>query len=135
MSVATRHRRNTLEKQKVKLVIGFNALQKEIDCIVDTGNSLCTPYSGKPVIVAEKAEFEGIIPQTFPDNSDVKPIIIPFNSLGCKKGVLYGFKPDYAYFVCDGRRTRVRRAVIGLYDGTLSTDGNYKGLVNPVLIA
>jgi len=135
LAVAARNRRNTIEKQKIKLVIGLNKEQKEIDCIVDTGNSLCTPYSGKPVIVAEKTELDGMLPQSFPENSEIKPIVIPFRSLGCDKGVIYGFTPDYAYFVHNGRRKRIRRAVIGLYDGALSTDGNYKGLVNPVLIA
>ena len=135
LSVASRHHKRTIEKQKIKLVIGLNSKQSEIDCIIDTGNSLCTPYSGKPVIVAERTELNGIIPSDFPENSDIKPIIIPFNSLGCDKGVIYGFKPDYAYFLCDGKKKKIRRAVIGLYDGILSTDGNFKGLVNPVLIA
>ncbi len=134
LSVAAKHHRRTVEKQKIKLVFGIDSSEKEVDCIVDTGNSLCTPYSGKPVIITEKSVVDDILPRNFPSESTVKPIVIPFSSVGCNKGVIYGFKPDYAYFIHNGKRKKARRAIIGVYDGVLSIEGNYKGLVNPILI-
>ncbi len=135
LTLVARHRRSVIAKQKVKLVISLNSLEKEIDCIVDTGNSLCTPFSGKPVIVAEKNELEGLLPVNFPQSQEVKPVLIPFRSVGCDKGIIYGFAPDSAYLVHKGKRKKVQKVVIGIYEGNLSTDGNYKGLVNPSLIA
>lgn len=135
LTLAARHRRSVLQKQKIKLIVSLNNFEKEVDCIVDTGNSLYAPFSGKPVIVAEKNELKGLLPDNFPQSRDVKPIMIPFRSVGCDKGVIYGFTPDNAYIIHKGEKKRVQKVVIGLYEGNLSADGNYKGLINPSLIA
>ncbi|MDD4689919.1 MAG: sigma-E processing peptidase SpoIIGA [Eubacteriales bacterium] len=130
-----RLRQGTIVKNKVKIVISANNKENEINCILDTGNSLYTPFSQKPVVVVEEDKIHGLLNGTFPGESNLKPIAIPYNSIGCRGGIIYGFTPEYAYILSNGKRQKLTNFVVGVYKGELSIDGSYNGLISPSLIA
>ncbi|MDO4562703.1 MAG: sigma-E processing peptidase SpoIIGA [Clostridia bacterium] len=110
----------------------------EITALLDTGNSLCDPFDGTPVIVAEYEAIEKIIPETakclFKGGGDycgkAAPLrIIPFHAVGVQGGVLLGFLPDEVFL--DGQSAP--KCVVCAYEGRLAADGSYRALINPTL--
>lgn len=99
----------------VSLYIVFDGNGIWIPALVDTGNELKDPMSGYPVIIVEASAIDSLFPKTLKDYFSTKGIyefmgidmplleagwlgkfrIVPYSSLGCAKGMLPGFKPDY----------------------------------------
>lgn len=91
---------------------------KEYTCIgkVDTGNSVVEPFSGSPVIIAEKSIFQNIQPAT--------TRVIPYAVLG-NNGILNGIKAQKVYI--DNKEV-TKEVYIGIFDGEI--DLNFKSIIN-----
>ncbi len=106
-----------------KIIIEGADQQVELFAKIDTGNSLKEPFSGTPVIVAEKEELSKIT-----DDKDMYRLI-PYNSLG-GSGLLPAFKPKNIYIKKSGKTLE---CYVAIYDGKLST-GSYNCIICPELI-
>lgn len=106
-----------------KVVIEENGQEFELFAKIDTGNSLKEPFSGLPVMVAEKSEFIN-----FADKKDVFRLV-PFTSLG-GNGLLPAYKPEKIYIK---KSKKPLDCYLAIYDGKLST-GSYNCLMSPELI-
>ena len=142
------HRRNKLQKeeQMVSIRIVLGGKQVKADCLVDTGNALYEPIFHRPVIVVESKQLSSLFPEGFKADltsqslkllnklSSLRIFCIPFRSLGQEKGTILGFIPDKVYIIRDDKEIHIPNAIIGAYDGCLSSDDRYNGLLNPVLL-
>ncbi|MBR1693049.1 MAG: sigma-E processing peptidase SpoIIGA [Lachnospiraceae bacterium] len=109
---------------------------KQIHCsgLMDTGNSLYDPISRKPVLILERGEL-------FKNQITIQKQqyrVIPYHSLGTKRGVLEGFVANEVSFTeederAEGQVIRRQNVVIGIYEGTLSKDGAYQMILHPML--
>lgn len=102
--------------------------EKEVTALVDTGNSLTEPLTGRPVSLVEKGLLEDVIglrrPQDF--------CVIPYHSVGKEKGVLEGMTIK-AMSIEDGEELiLVKRPVLALYEGAF-TGGHerYRMILHP----
>lgn len=91
---------------------------KEYSCIgkIDTGNSLTEPFSGSPVIVAEKSIL-----------GDIKgkaARVVPYKALG-NTGIVYAVKANK---VVIDKKEIPKDIYIGIYDGDI--DPNFKAIIN-----
>ncbi len=112
-----------------------------LKAMVDTGNYLKEPYSGKPVALvartaaksfgeladfAEPSKLAGLEdPEKFssggrgsivsPESIDCRRryTLIPFRAVGSQNGILEGIRTDYIFF----RGNQIENAVIAFYDG------------------
>ena len=120
-----------------------------VKAIIDTGNLLKEPITGKSVVVIEKEELIEIFPRYILENlenimgGDVEKIytedeidkyiskfkVIPFSSLGKQNGMLLGFKPDNIKIGLDENEEIDVEGIVGIYDKQLSKIGMYHGLV------
>lgn len=89
----------------------------EFDGLVDTGCSLAEPFSGSPVIVAEKNLFNDFVPPC------EKLRVIPFSSMG-GEGIIKGIKARQVYI---NGRLITGEIYIGFCENTLS--GEVKALI------
>ncbi|MBR6034421.1 MAG: sigma-E processing peptidase SpoIIGA [Clostridia bacterium] len=127
---------------KVKVVINNNEI--EINSLIDTGNMLKEPITGAPVIVIEKNCLEPLIPEMVLNNLDSimkgnhtdipteyiqRFRAIPFSSLGKQNGMLLGIKPDKIYIETEDELIQVQDAIIGIYNGYITKNGLYSGLI------
>lgn len=81
----------------------------EFSAMIDTGNYLKEPMSGRPVIlIGERAAVK-----IKTHIGDERYVIIPFSSAGTRNGILEGIRSDSIYF----RGNEIRNAVIAFYDG------------------
>ncbi len=134
-----------------KVGIFWNGKEVWLDALLDTGNALCEPFSGAPVIVAEydrllpilpiglqNAYREGGVPkiEAIEDEKIRERIrMIPFSSLGKEHGMLVGFRPDGAQLLENEKLKDAGEVVIGIYTRTLARDKSFGALLPPQLAA
>lgn len=114
------------------VVIITNGEKISVDGTADTGNSLCDPFSGKPVIIVTQKVLGDLIPQHINEYlkhgsiENIKGIrLIPCRTInGCS--VIPVFKPDK--ITVNGKSTD---AVVGVLEDDLS---DIECLFNPKLI-
>ncbi|MBO5094798.1 MAG: sigma-E processing peptidase SpoIIGA [Lachnospiraceae bacterium] len=101
-----------------------------VRALVDTGNSLREPISGKPVSIVEKriAEqlFGGVYPTVFR--------AVPFRSIGKGHGILEGYEITELTVTGENEKIKIKKPVVGLFDGRLSTDAAYQMILHPELL-
>ena len=140
---------NKLSKDTMyrKVGIAFDGEEVWLDALLDTGNSLCEPFSGTPVIVAEYASLRPILPPELRTGEDsltaVETIrdeklrgrirMIPFSSLGKEHGMLVGFLPDRAWILENESLRETGDVVVAIYTRQLSKDQSYGALLPPQL--
>lgn len=106
---------------------------KVISCmgLLDTGNHLFDPISGKPVLIVEREELKknGI------EIRKEQYRVIPYHSLGKKDGILEGFVADKVR-ITDMEKAKDKveaKVIIGIYEGKLSNNGSYQMILHPLL--
>lgn len=119
------------------MLIGFKGKKKRVRVLLDTGNLLKEPYTGKPVIIVEKAAIQDIFDEdTFKNfdevlegkrNLPIGMFIIPYKSIGNENGFLVGFRPEYIVLE-DDEKIYVENAVIGICNENLSDNKLYSGI-------
>lgn len=136
--------------------ITLNNENVNINALVDTGNTLLDPISKSPVIIVEFDKLKKFLPEAmqliFSDNNEnnlslIFEIVegseianrmrmIPFRSLGTEEGMLIGFKPDRVEIVnAEKENIFLEDVIIGIYNKTLSKNGDYEALLNPAVLS
>lgn len=130
----------------VLLFIRYNSKQKTIDMVCraeiaeqgkrvevraffDTGNSLKEPFSRKPVSIIEKELVEEIWQTKKPEERKT----IPFHSIGTKHGILQGMVVEELVIWKEDRKITWKKAIVAIYDGSLSQDGSFQMILHPKL--
>lgn len=144
--------RQRLEAVKMPLTIFFEGQGVTVRGLVDTGNSLCDPVSGEPVVVVEHGAIREVLPGPMREagscTGDAIGVIerfmdtpwsgrlrlIPFNSLGNDRGILLGIKPDRVEFLLDSRVQRVEKVVVGIHGRRFDAGEDYNAIINPSLL-
>jgi len=131
-----------------KIGISWNGKEVWMNALLDTGNALCEPFSGAPVIVAEYEKLLPILPEALKEacqlgETAVEQIsderirgrirVIPFSSLGKEHGMLIGFRPDKAWLLENEKILDAGAVVIGIYTRNLARDRSYGALLPPQL--
>ncbi len=131
----------------------FNDKKVFLNALIDTGNSLYEPISGKPVIVSEFNAVKDIVPPRIrdffcgKDKNDFAKIydyikdidsafefrIIPFSSIGKTHGFILGFFADKVIIYYD-TNICLEKVIIGICDVKLSDGNNYNALLNPEML-
>ncbi|MGI9951137.1 sigma-E processing peptidase SpoIIGA [Moorellaceae bacterium AZ2] len=139
---------------RLPVVIGFNGKRLALKALVDTGNNLRDPFTGRPVIVAEYGALRPLLPPELqwelpvPKEPELEKLVaslagtpwaarirvIPFHSLGREHGLLLGFKPDEVIVFWEDRLIKVKDVVIGLCWQRLNPEGGYRALLHPDLL-
>ena len=133
----------TKKDMKTSIRIYINNQVIKTNVIIDTGNFLKDPITKTPVIVIEKDILEGAISKNILDNLEKiivgenidlgkykeKIRIIPYTSLGKQNGILLGIKVDKIEIMMEENVITKNNIIVGIYDGTLSKQNKYHGLI------
>ncbi len=98
--------------------------------LIDSGNSLVDPITGKPVCVLEKKALEGCREICRPE----KMRAIPYHSIGRDHGVLIGYEVPVLKIRSEKQDKTICRAIVGLCDHPVSKRGLYQMIVHPALL-
>ncbi|HHX51840.1 MAG TPA: sigma-E processing peptidase SpoIIGA [Clostridia bacterium] len=138
----------------VSTVVCFGEKRIAARSLVDTGNQLRDPLTRCPVMILEYSLLKEVLPsqlQDFYENREepelektlqvlagtswaVKVRVIPFKTIGRRKGMLLGLKPDMVYVVTEEKTVKHHSVIIGVYAGTLSPENKYRALLHPELL-
>lgn len=122
------------EKKKVSCKVVLSGKQGSritIQAIVDTGNSLKEPISGKPVSVLEKAVFDSLFGEEGPQEGFRA---IPYRSVGCERGIMKGFLLPEMTIEQDGIKKVCRNVYVGVSERAVSSAASYRMLLHPELL-
>ena len=136
-----------------KVDITYGKKQVQVLSLLDTGNLLYTPQRHEPVLVVEFNAIQSILEKeqieqykAFMNASwmeiekaviegDYKmEVMIPFNSVGCRSGVLWGIRVDQVKIQKGTKKILVAPCVIGIASEKLFTDGQFQALLHPEFI-
>lgn len=117
----TKYIKNLGNIYKVSVVLGSKEI--ELKALRDTGNSLVEPMTGKPVSIVEKNAVNQF------KNETIKYLLVPYNSVGKKHGLLEAFIADKISV----NGIEIEKAIIGIYNGKLSQNNKYEMILNPNL--
>ena len=101
-----------------------------VNALMDTGNSLIEPVSGKPVCILEKEIFEGLWRTGSPEGFRV----IPYHSVGKKRGILYGYLVPEIKINNNGLIKSCKNIYIGIVEGEIAQSGGYCMILNPMML-
>lgn len=146
--------KNKFSKKDIYKEIDVSIEQKiiRVKAIVDTGNMLKEPITGKPVIVIEHTCLYNILPKEILDNiekilgGDLENIseeiknkyltrlkFIPFSSLGKQNGMILGISPQFIK-ICGEEDRKIKDIIVGIYNKSLTKDGSYRALIGMDII-
>lgn len=125
-----RKKKNAIKEPCRVIISNGRGSQVTVTAIVDTGNCLQEPISGKPVSVLEKDVFDRLWGEE--DFHGFRAI--PYKSVGCKNGIMKGYEVPEIIIEQDGIRKVCRNVYIGLSNVAISGTNPYRMLVHPALI-
>lgn len=102
--------------------------EKTAACLakVDTGNTLCEPFSNYPVAVVSGEYVSGMLPAD--DSGKIR--FIPFHAVS-GEGLLPAFKPDKLTIICGKQQVEKKNVYIAVSEARLGETG---ALLNPDLL-
>ena len=136
LTAASRFMRKASLRSYTDITVVNDGKSVDLRALVDTGNMLKDPFSGKTVMIAEA----GILSPLF--DFDVNPLLenlsaesslptgfrlIPFSSIGKQSGLLVAFVPEK--IIIDNLEQK--NIVTALHAGHLSKTREYNALLNP----
>ncbi|HBA69152.1 MAG TPA: hypothetical protein DCZ40_07325 [Lachnospiraceae bacterium] len=101
----------------------------ELDALMDTGNSLREPVSGRPVSVVEEEYFLRLLEIKAPERLKV----IPYHSIGKSNGIMEGYEVPEIIIKGKEENLRWQKAIIAVSRNKVSADGKYQMILHPDL--
>ncbi|MCI6552962.1 MAG: sigma-E processing peptidase SpoIIGA [Lachnospiraceae bacterium] len=101
----------------------------ELDALVDTGNSLREPVSGKPVSVVDEEVLERFPELKLPE----KLKVIPYHSVGKANGMLEGYEVPLLSVRVEGECIQWQKVIVGISKNRISAGGRYQMILHPDL--
>ncbi len=91
--------------------------------LLDTGNRLREPATGKAVHIAQRAALEPLEP----DREELFGFLVPYRSVGTEAGILTAVRLDRMDLIsAKGEKITLDNPLVGIYEGKLSADNTYQ---------
>lgn len=118
-------REQRLKRELYEVILRDQGNSVEVTALLDSGNRLYEPYSHQPVHVISEE-----IAKKMRKNCN-QMVIIPFHSIGAKRGLMQGFRIDEMEIRKDGRLVRcLKRPWLGVSRQPLSVRHQYEMLLH-----
>lgn len=117
-------------KELVTVRFSMDGEEVSLRALIDTGNGLIEPISGKPVSVIDRSLVKDM--ETI--KKEARYCIIPYHSIGREHGLLEGFYIPYMHIQSEERSITIENAVLGISEGSVSKTGSYQMILNPELL-
>jgi len=122
--------RRRREESLVSILLTWKDRSVRGQALLDTGNGLYEPISGKPVTIAERALLEELFAGAWPEGFRA----IPFHSVGRARGILPGYELTELVVFGENEKIRIEKPMVGCFDGKLSVKAAYQVLLHPALV-
>ncbi len=125
--------KKTVSRSYVRITIHHLGKTVELKALIDTGNMLKDPFSGKKVLIAElgvlKPLFDFDTKAVFEDFENLPEgfRLIPYSSIGNNCGLIAAFVPDSVQI----EKAEETNIITAVFSGSLSVGGDYNALIGP----
>lgn len=100
-----------------------------LQSLLDTGNLLRDPFTGKPVSVVAETALKAVF--RLPEE---KIRYIPYHTVGMDQGLMKAFTVDKMYLLLSGKEVEIQDPVIGISDRELFSDHSIQMILNGALL-
>lgn len=107
---------NQKNKEFADVSFSLEGEEVKLKALVDTGNGLIEPISGKPVSVIDR----GLVKDMEKIKEEARYCLIPYHSVGREHGILEGVRIPYMHIQSEERSITVENAVLGISEGCVS---------------
>ncbi len=128
--VSRLQRRQEKTERIVRIPVLDNREKVQIMALLDTGNHLVDPVSGAPVCIISQKLADRLQPCLVPE----KYHVIPYTSVGKKRGILPGYEIPVLYIEEPYQELKKENVMIAVCDTGISADSPYQMILNPRLL-
>lgn len=107
-----------------------NGKTLNVKALIDTGNSLVEPLSGKPVSILEKEVMDTLLEGGEPKGFRV----VPYRSIGKENGILKAYEISEMVIERNGIKKSCKNIYIGISEAAVSAGSNYRMIIHPKLM-
>ena len=98
--------------------------------MIDTGNRLQEPLTGRAVSIVEAAAARRLLGETWEQRRGF--YLIPYHSIGTSQGWLRGVTIDSMAVKLPGGTAVIKRPVMAIYEGQVSTREQFQMILHPL---
>ena len=124
-----RQERRRREQAVVTAELTEGKVRVVTEALIDSGNSLYDPISGKPVSVVEQSVLDGRIDLGRPERFR----LVPYHTLG-SRGLMQTVEIEQLKVKREGQDYLFEHVLLGLYNGRITQDGSYRLILHPALL-
>lgn len=115
--------------RRIEVHLYWKNQKEQLWAIWDTGNQLTEPLTGQPVSIIEKQAAERLLGEHWQERRGF--YMIPYHSLGTNKSWMQGVAIDAMEVVQNGTIFTVKRPVLAIYEGQVSSTKRYQVILHP----
>lgn len=97
------------------------------EALLDTGNSLREPVSGRPVSVVDEELLAQLASVQLPQ----KKKVIPYHSVGKRNGMMEGYEIPEIIIYGEEEEYRRQRVIVAISTNRVSAEGRYRMILHP----
>lgn len=101
-----------------------------VSAIVDTGNQLTEPATGRPVSILEEKAARDLLGEGWEERRGF--YLIPYHSIGREQGWMQGVTVDEMYLETDRQKRKIHSPVVAICQGQVSGKGKYQMILHPL---
>lgn len=101
-----------------------------IEALLDTGNSLTEPISGKPAAVLAQSVFEELYRERTPKGFR----LIPYHSIDNQNGMMSGYLLDSVVIEMEGVKKEYQQIYVGICPDAAFQKSSYQMILNPRML-
>lgn len=121
-----------LEECRTEITLEDQGDRWKLTGLVDTGNHLTEPLTGRPVSILDWQEAEKMQRFRRIQQEENGYLYIPFHSVGTEKGWMMGMVVDAMCIKYQGEEIRISHPVLAVSREKLSPGDQYQMIVNPL---
>lgn len=110
------------------VILKFQGRQVKLKGLYDSGNSLTEPIEGVPVHIVQQDGIKELLEGVEANKTKIR--IVPYKSIGTQMGVLKAIEIDMVCIEAESSCVEIKRAMIGIYEGSVSSTGAYQMILN-----
>ncbi|MDY3248757.1 MAG: sigma-E processing peptidase SpoIIGA, partial [Candidatus Choladocola sp.] len=125
---------NAKQKMKRNIIVPvklqWGERTEEFSGLIDTGNHLREPLTGRPVSILDGTAAEKLLGQDWEQRKGY--CLIPYHSIGAKQGWMKGVTADCMWVKVQGRDLMFQKPVLAVCEGAVSAGTEYQIILHPL---
>lgn len=122
-------RKQLSRERKAEVIVYWEEKQQTLSGLIDTGNLLQEPLTGKAVSIVERESIRSLLGDAWQQRRGF--YLIPYHSIGRDKGWLQAVTVDKMEVRSADRTVWAEQPVLAIYEGTLSAQKEYQIILHP----